>query len=207
MLRREHAAAVIADDEFAPALDAVAGSLPRLTAWVDTPGGPHDSMADLVGAARAAPHVPSPGHESRHVILTSGTTGRPKGAAQAPPRSPAGLVGAVALLDAIPYRARRTTLPSQRPRLSCLGPRQPRMIGMLLQSTLVMQRRFNPEETCATSSRSAPGRHTLAAVPVMACRQNARRRCGRRRDVVADSCVVGLCAGARSCRAVHGPLR
>jgi acyl-CoA synthetase (AMP-forming)/AMP-acid ligase II len=137
VLANERAAAVIADDEFDPLLDQVAGSLPRLTAWVEDGGSPPMSVAGLVAAADAqpSPSLPSPAGEGRHIILTSGTTGAPKGAARGVPRAISAAVAGVALLDAIPYRARRTTLLAA-PAFHAWGLGN-LVIGMLLQSTFV----------------------------------------------------------------------
>jgi acyl-CoA synthetase (AMP-forming)/AMP-acid ligase II len=165
VIRSENAAAIIADDEFAPLLDDVAPSLPRLTAWVDDGGAPARSIAGLVDAAesRPVPSLPSPRHEGRHVILTSGTTGKPKGAARGAPSPFLGAIGAVALLDAIPYRARGTTMLAA-PAFHAWGLGN-LMIGMLLQSTLVMTRRFDP--AVALTLVEEHRADTLVAVPVM----------------------------------------
>jgi acyl-CoA synthetase (AMP-forming)/AMP-acid ligase II len=165
VLVSEKVAGIIADDEFASVLDDVAGSLPRLTAWVDSGDAPAGSIAGLIKAARgsATPSLPSPGHESRHVILTSGTTGKPKGAARAAPGPVSGAIGGIALLDAIPYRARGVTVLAA-PAFHAWGLGNV-MIGMLLQSTFVMTRRFDPENTLELVEKHRAD--TIAAVPVM----------------------------------------
>jgi acyl-CoA synthetase (AMP-forming)/AMP-acid ligase II len=165
VLRSENAAAVIADDEFASLLDGIAESLPRLTAWVDDGGAPKDSIAGLLKAAEGSPtpSLSSPGHDGRHVILTSGTTGKPKGAARAAPGPVSGAIGAIALLDAIPYRARGTTVLAA-PAFHAWGLGNI-MIGMLLQSTFIMTRRFDPAYTLELVEKH--NADTIAAVPVM----------------------------------------
>jgi acyl-CoA synthetase (AMP-forming)/AMP-acid ligase II len=165
VLRSENAAAVIADDEFASLLDDVAGSLPRLIAWVEDGSAPPGSIAALVAAAGAGPppSLPVPGRAGRHVILTSGTTGAPKGAARAAPPAISAAVGGIALLDAIPYRARGTTLLAA-PAFHAWGLGN-LMIGMLLQSTFVLTRRFDPRRTLELIDRHHVD--TVAAVPVM----------------------------------------
>jgi acyl-CoA synthetase (AMP-forming)/AMP-acid ligase II len=64
VLRNENVVAVIADDEFAPTLDDVAGSLPRLTAWVHDNSAPATSVAGLVHAndGLASPRHPHEWH-------------------------------------------------------------------------------------------------------------------------------------------------
>jgi acyl-CoA synthetase (AMP-forming)/AMP-acid ligase II len=165
VLRSENVAAVIADDEFASLLDEVAGSLPRLTAWVEDGDAPGKSIADLLRSAGAEPMptLPSPGHEGRHVILTSGTTGKPKGAARGAPNVVSGAIAGISLLDAIPYRARGITILAA-PAFHAWGLGN-LMIGMLLQSTVVMSRRFDPAETLALVERYEAD--TMVAVPIM----------------------------------------
>ncbi|HET7312180.1 MAG TPA: AMP-binding protein [Mycobacteriales bacterium] len=160
VLKDEKAAAVIADEEFVPLLDDVAADLPRLVAWSDDEKLP-DSIAVL--GAEDAPSLPSPGREGRHVILTSGTTGKPKGAARSAPGALAGLVQLVSVLEAIPYRARGVTVLAA-PAFHAWGLAN-LTLGMLLQSTLVMRRRFDPAATLELVEKYDAD--TLAAVPVM----------------------------------------
>jgi acyl-CoA synthetase (AMP-forming)/AMP-acid ligase II len=111
VLGSEQAAALIADEEFASMIDELDISLPRLTAWVADGSEPDDSIAGLVAAAGGwVPTLASPGRDSRHVILTSGTTGKPKGASRAAPGALAGAIEGIAVLDAIPYRGRGVTV-------------------------------------------------------------------------------------------------
>ncbi|HMC68479.1 MAG TPA: AMP-binding protein, partial [Mycobacteriales bacterium] len=107
VLTSEGATAIVADDEFIPLLDDVAPDLPHLIAWSDD-----ESLPDSVAAIgdETAPELPPPGRDGRHIILTSGTTGRPKGAARSAPGALAGMVELVAFLEAIPYKARGTTV-------------------------------------------------------------------------------------------------
>ncbi len=165
VLDHQNAAAVIADDEFEPLLEEFAGSMPRLTAWVQDGSAPAGSIAALVLAAAgtATPNLPAPGQDGRHVILTSGTTGRPKGAPRGAPNPLAGVIAAVALLDAIPYRARRTTVLAA-PAFHAWGLGN-LIMASLLQSTVVMTRRFDPVTTLELVDRHDA--HTLVAVPVM----------------------------------------
>ena len=162
VLASEKAAAIIADEEFVPFLDDVAKELPRLVAWTD--GGTKDKDT-VAGAAHDNPTsgLPSPGRDSRHVILTSGTTGRPKGAARSAPGALSGLIELVAVLEAIPYKARGTTVLAA-PAFHAWGMAN-LMLGMMLQTTLVTSRRFSPAGTLALIEEHRAD--TLAAVPVM----------------------------------------
>ncbi|HVV77808.1 MAG TPA: AMP-binding protein [Mycobacteriales bacterium] len=165
VLDSENAAAVIADDEFADIVNEYAGDRPRLWAWSDDPNAPADSVAGLVAAHGDgdAPALPSPGVEGRHVILTSGTTGRPKGASRGSPSALSSAVSGIALLDAIPYKAGGVTVLAA-PAFHAWGWGNV-TIGMLMHSTLVMTRRFDPATTLALVEEHRAD--TLAAVPVM----------------------------------------
>ena len=96
----------------------------------------------------------------RQVILTSGTTGRPKGAA----RSTTGGVDALTpLFETVPVRARSTVVIAaplfHAWGLAHLG------VGLGLSSTAVVQSRFDPEQTLASiAANRADG---LVVVPVM----------------------------------------
>jgi fatty-acyl-CoA synthase len=165
VLKSEKAAAIIADDEFASIVDEHGGDLPRLTAWVEKGGAPKGSIAALIKAAEgsATPSLPPPGHEGRHVILTSGTTGRPKGASRGSPGGLAAAVSGLSFLDAIPYRSKGVTMLAA-PAFHAWGLGN-LMIGMMLQSTFVMTRRFDPATTLELVETHKAD--TLAAVPVM----------------------------------------
>lgn len=165
VLKSEKAAAIIADEEFASIVKEQAANLPRLTAWVDDGGTPKGSIAEVLESAEgsAIPSLPAPGQEGRHVILTSGTTGRPKGASRGSPGGLAAAVSGLSFLDAIPYRAKGVTVLAA-PAFHAWGLGNV-MIGMMLQSTFVMTRRFDPAKTLElVETHNAD---TIAAVPVM----------------------------------------
>ena len=159
VLRSEGASAVVADHEFVELLDDVAADLPHLIAWSDEE--PPDGI-DVLGR-EITPELPPPGRDGRHIILTSGTTGRPKGAARSAPNPLAGLVELVSILEAIPYKARGTTVLAA-PAFHAWGLAN-LTLTMGLQSTLVMTRRFDPARTLELVERH--GADTLVAVPVM----------------------------------------
>jgi fatty-acyl-CoA synthase len=165
VLKSEKAAAIIADDEFTSLVEDVAGSLPHLVSWVEKGDPPKNSFPALIEAAEgeATPSLPSPGQESRHVILTSGTTGKPKGAARGTPSALSGAVSGIAFLDAIPYRGRGVTVLAA-PAFHAWGLGN-LMIGMMLGSTFVMTRRFDPAHTLELVEEHKAD--TIAAVPVM----------------------------------------
>lgn len=156
-LDAEQAVALIADGEFASLLaDGLRGRAAYWTGADEVPPGGL-SLDDVAAADDSDPRPPrTPG---RLVILTSGTTGSPKGAA----RSSAGLDAAVAFLSSMPLKAREVTVIAA-PMFHAWGFAH-FSLGMLLSSTLVVRRAFDPErvlEDIATHRASA-----LAVVPVM----------------------------------------
>jgi acyl-CoA synthetase (AMP-forming)/AMP-acid ligase II len=159
VLGREKPTAVVYDEEFGGLLDAAPEDTLRVLAWCDTeqPGPTLDSLID--GGDQAARRPPE--RESRSIILTSGTTGAPKGAARG---GGGGTFGAaVALLSSIPLR-RRWTCHIAAPLFHTWGWAH-LQLSMLLGSTLVLRRRFDPEDCLATTQRH--GCDSLVVIPVM----------------------------------------
>jgi acyl-CoA synthetase (AMP-forming)/AMP-acid ligase II len=140
VLDREGPAAVIHDEEFTRLL-AKADTDRRILAWTDKAEG-DDGLATIEGLVRAGDtaDLDPPQRHSRVVILTSGTTGTPKGA----PRNEAGIDAAVALLERIPLRA-GTRVHIAAPLFHTWGFAH-LALGMLLGTTAVLRRRFDPEE-------------------------------------------------------------
>ena len=84
---RERVSALTYDQEFTELLGAVRTDIPRYLAWSDTPAetGPDIvKLADLIAGTCDKP-VPTPSSAGHVVLLTSGTTGTPKGARAAGP--------------------------------------------------------------------------------------------------------------------------
>ncbi len=134
---REQPAAIIYDEEFAGLVDAAGIDVRQVRAWqesaTDLP-----TLEGLVESGATADLIP-PGHHSRSVILTSGTTGTPKGA----PRSDASFDAGVALLSRLPLRAGWRTHVAA-PLFHTWGWAH-MALAMLLGSTLVLRRKFDPE--------------------------------------------------------------
>ena len=101
-----------------------------------------------------------PSETGRAIILTSGTTGTPKGANRG---SPTSLDPAVALLSKIPLTYRQTSHVAA-PLFHSWGFAH-FTLGMLLGSTLVLARKFDPENCLALIERHRAD--SLAVVPVM----------------------------------------
>ena len=175
VLESEKAAAIIADDEFTELVEKHAHGLPHLVAWVEKGKPPERSIPGLIEAAEgtATPSLPRPENETKHVILTSGTTGRPKGASRGAPSGLAAAVSGIAFLDAIPYRGQGVTVLAA-PAFHAWGLGN-LTVGMMLGSTFVMTRRFDPKETLQLVEKHKAD--TIAAVPVM---------CQRMLDVEGD---------------------
>ncbi len=141
VIAREKPVLVIHDEEFTDLLSA-AEVQQRLLAWTDTEGHP-DSMESLIAKYPTNDLTP-PEHHARLVILTSGTTGTPKGA----PRKEAGISNAVALMSRLPLKARwRTHIAA--PLFHTWGFAH-LFLGMLLGSTVVLRRKFDPEDALKT---------------------------------------------------------
>jgi acyl-CoA synthetase (AMP-forming)/AMP-acid ligase II len=173
---RENVAGIVYDEEFA---DVIAGAartgprpLARFVAWQDDPPAGGDppaaagppaagdpSLEDLI-ATRVDTPLPPPGQAGRAVILTSGTTGTPKGANRPNPSS---LSPVAAILSAIPLRARQTTLISA-PLFHAWGYAH-MLLSTSLSATLVLRRRFDPAD--AVQTIAAHRADALIVVPVM----------------------------------------
>jgi fatty-acyl-CoA synthase len=149
VLDREQAIAVVHDEEFT---DLLAESAPeRLMVTTEELG--------LLAESSTAKPPPKTEHAPRMVILTSGTTGAPKGSA----RSGASIDDVVAILSTIPFRSGETTVIAA-PVFHAWGLAH-LALGMLLGSTVVLQRRFDPDRVLdAVEQHRATA---LIVVPVM----------------------------------------
>ena len=158
----ENPRVLIYDEEFSELCAAAAVGRTSVIAWQDSPDPPHPTIEGLIaGSSRAS--LSPPRDRGRVVILTSGTTGTPKGASRHQPRS---LDPAAAFFSRIPLRARETTLIAA-PLFHSWGYGNFTM-ALALSSTLVLQRRFEPEATLAAIATWRPS--TLIVVPVMLTR-------------------------------------
>jgi fatty-acyl-CoA synthase len=155
---REGTDLLVYDDEYAEILGGIdAPPRGRYRAWADEEG---DDTLDALIAGGDAKAPPRPGSEARITILTSGTTGTPKGAPRSTPKS-LGLVGG--LLSKVPFKAGEVTELCV-PMFHALGFAQA-LVGIGLGSTLVVRRRFDPEQTLKSLERHRAT--AMVMVPVM----------------------------------------
>jgi len=160
VLSREQPAAVIYDEEFAELVRDGAAARKRFIAWSE-PGSEHaEALLEELIARGESSDLEPPAESGRVVILTSGTTGTPKGAARSQPSS---LAPAAALFSKIPLRARETTMIAA-PMFHSWGFAH-FSLASPLASTLVLRRRFDPEETLRAAAQHRAS--TIALVPVM----------------------------------------
>ena len=155
---REGTDLLVYDDEYAEILAGIdTPPRGRWRAWTDEPG--DDTLDALIeGGDTSAP--PRPGTAPRITILTSGTSGTPKGAPRSEPKSLALLGG---LLSKVPFRPGEVTELCV-PMFHALGFAQA-LVGIGLGSTLVVRRRFDPEETLDSLERHRAT--AMVMVPVM----------------------------------------
>ena len=162
VLERERPDTAILDEEFAPVFDQAGFDGDRIIAWRD--GDRSEATIDgmIVTHEAEAARGPTTRNQGRLVILTSGTTGVPKGA----PRSvslPSLLGPMTTFFSRVPLRTRERILIGP-PffhgfGLTYLG------VAMFLGATMVVRRRFDAEATLRAIQEHRVT--TLIAVPVM----------------------------------------
>jgi fatty-acyl-CoA synthase len=164
VVEREQPVALIYDQEFDGLLAQAreAGKeigLKRFIAWREDDDAEDASLDELIESTDDRDHEP-PVESSRFVILTSGTTGAPKGAQRAQPDT---LSPLAALFSKIPLRAEERTMIAA-PLFHSWGFAH-FVLGLSLNSTYVLQRRFDPEQTLRVMEET--GATALVVVPVM----------------------------------------
>jgi acyl-CoA synthetase (AMP-forming)/AMP-acid ligase II len=160
VMRREDPKGLIYDQEFTELVREGGVGRKRLVSWCDPGESSEDPTLEQAIAASSDADLTPPTESGRFVILTSGTTGSPKGAARKQPDS---LEPAAALFSKIPLKARQSTVIAA-PMFHSWGYAH-FTLALPLASTLVLRRRFDPEETLrAVAEHSASA---LAVVPVM----------------------------------------
>lgn len=154
---REGVDVLVHDEEYAAMVDDVEARHGKYLAWTDAPR--EDTLESLIASSStAAP--PRVAQASKIIILTSGTTGTPKGAQRAEPRS---LLPFGGLFGKVPYRSGEV-MECCAPMFHALGFAQA-MLGIALGHSLVLRRRFDPQATLESIDRFRVT--TLIVVPVM----------------------------------------
>ena len=154
---------VIYDEEFTDTVERALHDVPnatRILAWTDNTDSATATVDSLIEAHLGTRPQPA-GRKSDVILLTSGTTGAPKGAKRSAGSGGAGDLKAV--LDRTPWRAEEPIVIAA-PMFHAWGFSQ-LLFAALLACPIVTRRRFDPEATLALIDRHrATG---LAVVPVM----------------------------------------
>ncbi len=156
---REKPKAIVYDEEFAELIEDAGKRRKRFVAWADSDDTDDPTLESLIAEGDPADPVP-PEREGRAVILTSGTTGTPKGASRGNTES---LDPAVSFLSKIPLKAEQTTHIAA-PLFHSWGFAH-FTLGLFLGSTYVLRRKFDPEACLAEVDKH--NCYSLAVVPVM----------------------------------------
>ena len=166
VIEREGPVAVIYDEEFADLVRDGAAKKLRFIAWSEEGArskgakDPSDPLLEALIAQGEGSAVAPPLERGRVVLLTSGTPGTPRGAPRMPPDS---MGPAAALFSKIPLRALQTTVIAA-PMFHSWGYAHLNL-ALPLGSTLVLHRKFDPEETLRAVAQHRAS--VLAVVPVM----------------------------------------
>jgi len=159
---REKPDVIVFDEEFTEGVDRAVGEKPdiaRVVAWTDHPSD-RPAMVETLIALHAGQRPIPTGRKSKLILLTSGTTGTPKGARRAPGGGGSDGPG---ILARLPWRAEETTVVAA-PLFHAWGFGQ-LITGTMLSCTLVLRRTFDPAATMELVDRyRATG---LSVVPVM----------------------------------------
>ena len=159
--KREGVHALIHDEEFTEVADAVSPEGGKYVGWTDGEPG-EDNLGKLIDAA-SAKRPPKPERKQRIVLLTSGTTGTPKGA----PRDMAlSLALPGGYLSKIPLRAGRTVVLAA-PGFHAWGLLSS-MLALGLGNTLVTARKTDPKFTWAALEDNDAD--ALITVPILLSR-------------------------------------
>jgi acyl-CoA synthetase (AMP-forming)/AMP-acid ligase II len=164
VVNREGVDAVIYDEEFTATVDRAFADRPeatRIVAWTD---GKHELTTEKLEqliADHAGQEPERTGRKGKMILLTSGTTGTPKGANQSGGNAGVGTLKAI--LDRTPWRAEETIV-IVAPMFHAWGFSQ-LVFAASMACTVVTRRKFDPEATLDLIDRNrATG---LAVVPVM----------------------------------------
>jgi fatty-acyl-CoA synthase len=159
VLEREKISTLIYDEDFAAIVEEGSGNRQRFLGWCEgTAKGP-----SLEALAEKYPRTATerPTRTGAATILTSGTTGTPKGAKRQSQTT--GFDSLIGILEKLPIRAGDVNVIAA-PTFHSWGLVH-FLFSCMLGSTMVMRRRFDPEATLAMIAENRAT--TLAVVPVM----------------------------------------
>ncbi len=159
VMEREGPEALVYDEEFEGLIEGLPEGITRVVAWRAGDGGDVGGLDRIIDEHDDSELRP-PSEDARFTILTSGTTGTPKGAQRS---SPNGLGAIASLYDRIPYRHDETIMIAA-PMFHSWGFMH-FMVAMSLGNTMLLRRKFDPEETLRATAEG--GAEVLAVVPVM----------------------------------------
>jgi acyl-CoA synthetase (AMP-forming)/AMP-acid ligase II len=165
VMERESPAALVYDQEFADLLSGVRSGLRRFVAWEERDGTDETTLEQLISDSHTD-DLEAPPESGRYIILTSGTTGTPKGAQRSQPE---GLSALAALLSKIPRRSHETVMIAA-PLFHSWGFLH-FMLSLPTAATMVLRPKFDPEETLRLTAEHRA--RVLAVVPVMMSRMLA----------------------------------
>lgn len=137
---RERVTVLVYDEEFTGLLAAVDSTVARLVADADSRDADDTTIEGLIHSTSPAVVRP-PGVPGGLTLLTSGTTGTPKGA----PRGKTSPLYSAQLLDRVPRRRNHTCLMAA-PLFHGTGLGQA-VLSLALGNRVVLRRRFDPEDT------------------------------------------------------------
>ncbi|MFD6161256.1 acyl-CoA synthetase [Nocardia sp. NPDC060256] len=159
--QREKVKAMLHDSEFLGLLDALPADLPRFLTWVDEgtelPEGAQ-TLDDLITGNSSA-ELPNPSKPGGFIILTSGTTGLPKGAT----RVKVSPLATAQFLDRVPFPFKGAQVIVS-PIFHSTGFGS-WLVGMAMSNKVVMRRRFDAEATLRLIAEHKA--ELLVAVPTM----------------------------------------
>ncbi|RDI46236.1 acyl-CoA synthetase [Nocardia mexicana] len=199
---REGVDLLVYDEEYEPILGDLSPRRGAYRAWTDSS---HPSSLESLIAAGSSEAPPASGPSSKIILLTSGTTGTPKGAPRSEPRS---LEPLGAVLSRVPFRTREVT-ECPAPLFHTLGFAMS-LLAIGFGSTLVIRRRFDPQQVIDSMSRHRAT--ALITVPVMLSRiveLGPQALTGRDLSRLRIVFVAGSQLGADLCRrvtALFGPV-
>ncbi|MFD0363595.1 acyl-CoA synthetase [Nocardia sp. GCM10030253] len=160
--KRENVKAVLHDSEFLDLMSAIPADIPRVLTWVDEKDNADPSIPTIESliVGRSTEPLPAPAKPGGMVILTSGTTGTPKGA----PRDRVSPFASAQFVDRVPLPNNGTMIMAA-PIFHGTGLSQ-FTIGLALGNRVIFQqRRFDPEKTLANITQYRAD--SLVVVPTM----------------------------------------